>query len=389
MDFSFTEEMRALRDTVARFVEQDVLPHVQVMEEEDRIPESIFAAAKEIGLFGLAIPEKFGGLGLKTAERAVVQEMLGRGPWSVASFFSVHTGIGCVAISKFGSPEQQEKYLPDMAAGDRIGAFALTEPGAGSDAGNLKTRAVRDGDEWILNGTKHFITNAPEADIFTVFARTNDQPGTRGVSTFIVEKDSPGLRIGQVYNTIGHRGSQISEVLFEDCRVPDANMIGEEGGGFRNAYGALNVGRTLLSARCIGSAQRALELATDYALTRETFGKPLIDHQQIAFWLAEMNARIDAGRMLVYRAAWRIDQGLDAVRAASAAKYYCAETAWEVVDRAVQIFGGISYIKGETEIERLWRDVRIVRVYDGSSEIQQRVLASRLRKGNLSYPEGL
>lgn len=389
MQIAFTSEMLALRDTVRRYVAETVMPHVDVMEKEDRIPEPVLDAAREIGLFAMTVPQEYGGLGLSCLERAVIHENLGRGPWGVASFFSVHTGIGCVGLAKFGSDELRRRFLPAMAEGTMIGAFALTEPEAGSDAGALRTTAVRDGDEWVINGVKHFITNAPVADLFTVYARSNDQPGTKGVSAFVVEADRPGVRIGQIYDTLGHRGSQISEVIFEDCLIPADHLIGKEGEGFKNAFAALNVGRTTLAARCVGAAQRAIELATDYAQTRQTFGKPLIDHQQIATWLADASARVDAARLLVYRSAWRIDNELDAVRAASAAKYFAAETAWDVIDRAMQIFGGIGYIRGETEIERIWRDVRVVRVYDGSSEIQQRIIASRLNRGDLEYPEGV
>ncbi len=389
MDFRYTDEMRSLRDTVRKFVSDTVMPHVATIEADDVIPDEIFDAARELGLFGMTVPEEYGGLGLSTQEKAIIHEMLGRGPWGVASYFSVHTGIGCVALARFGSDEQKKKYLPPMADGSIICAFALTEPEAGSDAGALKTTAVRDGNEWVLNGTKHFITNAPVADLFTVFARTNDSGGSKGVSTFLVERESPGLSIGQIYDTIGHRGSRISEILFEDVRVPAANMIGAEGQGFKNAFAALNVGRTMLSARCVGAAQRGLELATEYAQERKTFGKALMDHQQIGFWLAQMNAEIDAGRGLVYRSAWRIDEGLDAARAASTAKAFCAEMGWKAIDRAVQIFGGVAYIKGETEIERLWRDFRVVRVYDGSTEIQKIIIGRQLAKGMLEYPEGL
>lgn len=389
MEFKFSDEMLALRDTVRKFVSETVMPHVATMEAEDRIPQQVLDAAKEIGLFGMSVPVEYGGLGLSTQERAVIHENLGRGPWGVASYFSVHTGIGSVALAKFGTAEQKKKYLPKIADGSLICAFALTEAEAGSDAGALRTSAVRDGNEWVINGTKTFITNGPVAGMYTLFARTNDKPGTAGVSTFIVERDRKGVSIGQTFDTIGHRGSQIGEIVFDNVRVPAENMIGKEGEGFKNAYASLNVGRTTLAARCVGSAQRALELATDYAQTRKTFGQALIEHQQIGFWLAEMNAEIDAARLLVYRSAWRIDQGLDAVRAASHAKFFAAEHAWKAIDRAVQIFGGVAYIKGETEIERLWRDVRVVRVYDGSSEIQQRVVQGLLQKGQLEYAEGL
>jgi acyl-CoA dehydrogenase len=290
----------------------------------------------------------------------------------------VHTGIGCVGIVRFGSDEQKRKYLPKMAAGEWIGSFALTEPEAGSDAAALKTTAVLKGDEWILNGTKTFITNAPKAHHYMVFAKTD-----QGISAFIVDRERPGVRIGQVFETIGHRGSRPAEVVMEDCRIPKDALVGEEGKGFDYAKRCLAEGRTTLSARCVGSAQKAMELALEYGGERKTFGQALTEHQALAFRFAQMSARTEATRLCVYRSGWLLDQGKPAIRESSTAKLVGGEWSWQTVDECMQIFGGNGYISGEYMIERIWRDLRVARVYDGSSEVQQIVIAHQLRKGNI------
>jgi len=378
VDFAIRSEDRLLAEAVRSFVEEEVNPRWREIDREDRLPAEIIEGARRLGLFGLSVPPEYGGLGLSVLQKALVHEQLGRGPWGLASFISVHTGIGCVGIVRFGSQEQKDRYLPRMARGEWLGSFALTEPEAGSDAGALSTRAVRVGDEYVLNGRKIFITNAPLAHQFFLFARSE-----KGISAFLVDRDSPGLSIGSVFDTLGHRGSQISEVVLEDCRVPASALVGEEGKGFEYAKRTLAEGRTTLAARCVGAAQKALELALEYAEQRHTFGKPLIEHQSIAFRLAKMSARTEAARLLVYRSAWLLDRGEPAIRESSMAKLVAAEGAWRTVDDAMQIFGGSGYVRGECMIERIWRDVRVARVYDGSSEVQQIVIAQRLRKGDV------
>ena len=378
MDFSITDEDRLLQQSVRDFVEQQANAVWQEIETSDRLPASLIDGARDVGLLGLSIPPEYGGLGLSVVQKTLAHEMLGRGPWGLASFISVHTGIGCVGIVRFASREQKARYLPKMASGEWIGSFALTEPQSGSDAAALQTKAERRGDSYILNGRKTFITNAPRAHHFVTFARTS-----AGVSAFIVDADSPGVQIGQVFDTTGHRGSQISEVVFEDARIPAEALIGEEGQGMEYAKRCLSEGRTTLSARCVGSAQKAMELAVEYAEQRRTFGKPLIEHQALAFRLAQMSVRTEAARLVVYRSAWLLDQGGQAIRESSTAKYLAAEGAWQTVDDAMQIFGGYGYIHNEYMIERIWRDLRVARVYDGSSEVQQIVIAGRLRKGDL------
>lgn len=378
MDFSISDDDRLLQQSVREFVEQQGNAVWRQIEQTDRLPASLIDGARDVGLLGLSIPPEFGGLGLSVVQKTLAHEMLGRGPWGLASFISVHTGIGCVGIVRFGNQQQKARYLPKMATGEWIGAFALTEPQSGSDAAALQTRAERQGDSYILNGRKIFITNAPKAHHFVTFARTS-----AGVSALIVDADCAGVQIGQVFDTTGHRGSQISEVVFEDARVPVEALIGEEGQGMEYAKRCLSEGRTTLSARCVGAAQKAMELALEYAEQRRTFGKPLIEHQALAFKMAQMSARTEASRLVVYRSAWILDQGGQAIRESSTAKYLAAEGAWQTVDDAMQIFGGYGYIHNEYMIERIWRDLRVARVYDGSSEVQQIVIAGRLRKGDV------
>ena len=381
MDFSLADDDRLLQTSVKDYVENSANPVWQEIERTGSLPDKLIAEANELGLLGLSIPEEYGGVGFSVVQKALVHEMLGRGPWGLATFISVHTGIGCVGLVKFGSEQQKQKYLPKMATGEWIGSFALTEPGAGSDAGAMTSSAVLKGDEWILNGTKTFITNAPKAHHFMVFAKTE-----RGISAFIVDRDAPGVQIGQVYETIGHKGSKPSEVVMEDCRIPKDALIGQDGKGFDYAKRCLAEGRTGLAARSVGAAQKAMELALDYGAQRKTFGLPLSEHQALAFRFAQMSARTEAARLCVYRSAWLLDKGEPAIRESSTAKLIGAEWAWQTVDECFQIFGGNAYIHGEYMIERIWRDLRVARIYDGSSEVQQMIISQQLRKGNVQTP---
>jgi acyl-CoA dehydrogenase len=381
MDFSLADDDRLLQQSVKDFVENSANSVWQEIERTGTLPDRLIAEAKELGLLGLSIPEEYGGVGFSVVQKSLVHEMLGRGPWGLATFISVHTGIGCVGLVKFGNDAQKKKYLPKMASGEWIGSFALTEPNAGSDAGAMTSNAVLKGDEWILNGTKTFITNAPKAHHFMVFAKTE-----RGISAFIVDHDAPGVRIGQVYDTIGHKGSKPSEVVMEDCRIPKSALIGEEGKGFDYAKRCLAEGRTGLAARSVGAAQKAMELALEYGSQRKTFGLPLTEHQALAFRFAQMSARTEAARLCVYRSAWLLDQGQQAIRESSTAKLIGGEWSWQTVDECFQIFGGNAYIHGEYMIERIWRDLRVARIYDGSSEVQQMVISQQLRKGNVQTP---
>jgi len=381
MDFSLADDDRLLQKSVKDYVENSANAVWRDIERTGTLPDKLVAEANELGLLGLSIPEEYGGVGFSVVQKALVHEMLGRGPWGLATFISVHTGIGCVGLVKFGNEQQKKKYLPKMATGEWIGSFALTEPNAGSDAGAMTSNAVLKGDEWILNGTKTFITNAPKAHHFMVFAKTE-----RGISAFIVDHDAPGVHIGQVYETIGHKGSSPSEVVMEDCRIPKDALIGQEGKGFDYAKRCLAEGRTGLAARSVGAAQKAMELALDYGSQRKTFGLPLTEHQALAFRFAQMSARTEAARLCVYRSAWLLDKGELAIRESSTAKLLGGEWSWQTVDECFQIFGGNAYIHGEYMIERIWRDLRVARIYDGSSEVQQMVISQQLRKGNVQTP---
>jgi acyl-CoA dehydrogenase len=390
MDFFYPPEIREIREIVWRFVEEKVVPRTREMEEKDEIPEDLLKEAVALGLLGMSIPEAYGGLGLNPLQRTAVNEMLGRGPFGFASTISVHTGIGCIGIVLYGTEEQKSRYLPRMARGECFGAFALTEPDSGTDVPRMRTRAVRRGDRWILNGRKTFITNGRRAGVITTFARTSGTDGDpRGISAFLVEPGFPGFSVGQVFRTTGHKGGEIAELVFEDCEVPEENLLGQEGEGLLNAYRILGFGRTFVGARCVGGAQKALEIALRYAEERQSFGKPLADHEIIQAYLAEASTLVESARLLVYRSAWRLNQGLDAIKESSQAKLFASEALNKVVDRAIQILGGLSYIQGETEIERLYRDARIARIYDGASEIQKLVIFRQLRRGRIESRESL
>lgn len=390
MDFRYPPEVVEIRETVRRFVEEKVVPAYPHMEEHDEIPPELLKEAVDLGLMGMSIPEEYGGLGLTPLQRTAVNEMLGRGPFGFASTLSVHTGIGCIGIALFGSEEQKRRYLPAMAQGKLLGAFALTEPDSGSDVPRMKTRAVKRGDRWFLTGRKTFVTNGKRAGIITTFARTSGNPGeSRGVSAFLVEPTFPGFSRGEVFKTTGHKGGEIVEIVFEECEVPEENLLGKEGEGLLNAYKILSFGRTFVGARCVGGAQKAMELALRYARDRISFGKPLSQHEIIQSYLAEMSTLVEASRLLVYRAAQQLTQGMPAIKESSQAKLFASEALGKVVDYAVQILGGISYIQGATEVERIFRDARVARIYDGASEIQKLVIFRQLERGFVESRESL
>ena len=377
MDFAVDSELRDLTATLRAFCQDRVDPRWQEIEETNDIPASLLAEAAELGLFGLSIPEEYGGLGLSMMARAMVYEELGRTHAGFTSIIGTHCGIGVSVIVGAGSREQKERYLPQLAAGKVIGAFALTEPEAGSDAASLRLRATRDGDDWVLNGTKHYITNSKIAGLFTVFARTGSEPGGKGISAFVVEAGAGGFTVGRAQPTMGLRGSHVAELLFEDCRVPDDQMIGAPGAGYSAALRTLAQGRVGIAARCVGAATRVTEMAVDYAKTRTQFGKPIAEFQFMQGYLAEMAAETSAARYLAYHAAWLVDQGSSAKQEAAMAKLIATETYGRVVDKALQIHGGAGYIK-DVEIEHFYRDARITRIYEGTSEIQKIVISREM-----------
>lgn len=380
MDFSISDEMKDMKRTIRDFVDNEVEKYSQQIEDEDKIPQHLIDKAKEMGLFGMSIPEEYGGLGLGMLEKCLLLEELGRANMSFTTLIGAHTGIGTTGIVELANEELKRKYLPPLASGEKIGAFALTEPDAGSDAANMKTTAVLKGDKWILNGMKHFITNAPEAGIFTVIAVTDKEKGARGGYTaFIVEKDFPGFSIGTIEKKMGLRGSHTAEVIFENCEVPKENVLGEVGRGYANALRILSKGRVALGARCVGACDKLIELCARYAQQRVQFGKPIASFQAIQWMLAEMATDTEAARALTYRVAWMVDQGLPVVKEGPMVKLFASEALGRVVDKAVQIHGGMGYMK-EFPVERFYRDARLTRIYEGTNEIQRMVIAGRLLK---------
>lgn len=375
------ETMNTLLDSVSRFVRERLVPAEDIVAETDEIPEDIVRDMKAIGLFGLTIPESYGGLGLTMEEESLVMFEMGKTSPAFRSLFGTTVGIGSQGILMDGSDEQKEKYLPRLATGEIIASFALTEPEAGSDAASLRTSAVRDGDHYIVNGTKRYITNAPQAGIFTLMARTNPQDkGAGGVSAFIVEADTPGITIGKHDRKMGHRGAHTADVIFENCRVPANNIIGgEEGKGFKTAMKVLEKGRIHIAAIAVGVAERMLNDALLYAVERKQFGQRIADFQLIQALLADSKAELYASRCMVVDAAQRRDRGENVGTEASCCKMFATEMCGRVADRAVQIFGGAGYM-AEYGIERFYRDVRLFRIYEGSTQIQQIVIARNMIK---------
>jgi len=379
MNFELSEDIKSLKQGIRDFIDHEVDPKAMLIEETNEIPEEIMEKSKRMGLFALSVPEEYGGLGLSMVGKCAVLEELGRTHNGYTTVIGGHTGIGGVGIVEMGNEEQKRKYLPDMASGERIGAFALTEPSAGSHASNLKTTAVRKGDKYILNGSKHYITNAPIADIFTVMAVTDPSKGAKGITSFIVEKDFPGFKVGKIEKKMGLHGSHSAELFFEDCEVPAENVLGVEGQGYVNALKILANGRAGMAARNLGSCDKLLEMSLDFAHMRIQFGKPIFEQQIIQHYLAEMALETEALRSMTYRVAWMVDQKINVIKEAAMVKLLGSETYNRIADKAVQIHGGIGYI-AEYPIERFYRDARITRIYEGTSEIQKNIIAAQLHK---------
>lgn len=373
-----TDELLQMRTMIRNFVEKEVEPVAQQIEDEDKIPEHIIEQAKELGLFGLSIPEEYGGIGLNAVGKCVVLEQLGRTHNGFVSLISAHTGIGTTGIVNLGSDYLKEKYLPQIATGEKITAFALSEPEAGSDATNLSTTAEKVGDHWVLNGTKHFITNGPVADLFTVIAVTDREKGVKGgITAFLVEKDSPGFILGKKDKKMGLRGSYTCQIFFEDCIVPEENVIGEIGMGYINALKILGEGRVGLAARAVGSCSKLIELSAKYAKERIQFKQPIANNQAIQWMLADMATETEAAKALTMMAAEKIVRGENVIKEAAMAKLYASEVYNRVADKAVQIHGGIGYMS-DYPIERYYRDARITKIYEGTNEIQRLIVARRI-----------
>jgi acyl-CoA dehydrogenase len=374
-------EVRMLCDEVRRFIREQVDPRSRWIEENDAIPDDLLQMAREVGLFGLTIPEQYGGSGLDLAGKCAIEEEMGRTNYGFATLIGNHTGISTTGIVAMGSEEQKKKYLPRMACGEWIGAFALTEPEAGSDPAAMRTSAVKKGDRWVLNGEKIYITNAGPAQVFTVMAITDRSKGIKGISAFIVERDFPGFSVGRNELKMGMHGCTTAPLAFNDCEVPAENLLGPEGMGYVQALKTLTAGRVTVSARCCGMMDKLIERCVEYMKVRSQGGKKLAEHQGLQWMLADMAVQRDAARGLTQRAIEALLRGERGTMEASTAKLYATEALGRVVDAAVQIHGGMGYMR-EAGIETTFRDARIVRIYEGTSEIQRNIIAGLLLKDN-------
>ena len=374
------ETIKQLVDLIERFVRERLVPNEERLASEGRLPDDILEEMKALGLFGLTIPEEYGGLGLTMEEEILVSIALGRTSPAFRSIMGTNNGIGSAAVVFNGTEEQKQKYLPRYASGDWISCFCLTEPEAGSDAASLRTTAVRDGDHYIINGTKRYITNAKVAHTFNVMARTDpDNKGARGISSFIVEQDTPGITLGSVDKKMGQAGSMTCDVIFEDCRVPAENLIGGEGEGFVTAMKVLDRGRLHISGVSVGVAERLIHDSLEYALQRKQFGKPIAEQQLIQGMLADSQTETYAAKCMTLETARKRDSGENVSTESSACKLFATEMVGRVADRAVQIHGGAGYMS-EYAVERFYRDVRLFRLYEGTSQIQQVIIARNMMR---------
>ncbi len=377
MNFLLTEEQEMIRKMVRDFAKNEVAPTAAERDEEERFDREIFDMMGELGLTGIPWPEEYGGIGADYVSYAIAVEELSRVCASTGVTLSAHTSLAGWPVYKFGTEEQKQKFLRPMAEGKKMGAYGLTEPGAGSDVSSMKTTAKLDGEEYIINGSKIFITNGGEAEIYVVFAVTQPELKHKGVSAFIVEKGTPGFSFGKKEKKLGIRSSPTLEIIFEDCRIPKENLLGKEGEGFKIAMMTLDGGRNGIAAQAVGIAQGALDAAVDYAKERKQFGKPIAAQQGLAFKIADMATKIEASRLLTYQAAWRESEGLSYGLESAMSKLFAGDTAMDVAIEAVQVFGGYGYTK-EYPVERYMRDAKITQIYEGTNEIQRLVISKML-----------
>ena len=377
MDLELPEELRLLQSSVRKFVDETLAPHEKEVEEKDEIPRSLIAAMGESGLFGIGHDEKWGGQGFGKLGYCVAVEQAGRVNASFWNVVGATSGLCGTAIELGGPDAVRERYLPDLFSGKKVGAYALSEPGAGSDAGSLKTQAKRDGDAYVIDGAKTFITNAPIAEVFVIFANTDPSKGNKGITAFVVERGTKGLEIGKNDEKMGLHGSTTAQLYFHSMRVPGSQRVGDEGQGFKIALGTLDMGRLGLAAHSVGIAQRLLDASAQYAKSRVQFGKPIATNQAIQWMLADAATEIHAARLMVYDAAARADKGERITQRAAMAKLFATEMLGRVADNAVQVHGGMGYMR-ELWIERAYRDARITRIYEGTSEVQRMVIAGAL-----------
>ncbi|RFU70855.1 acyl-CoA dehydrogenase [Peribacillus saganii] len=379
MQFKLSEEHEMIRKMVRDFARNEVAPTAAERDEEERFDREIFDKMAELGLTGIPWPEEYGGIGSDYLAYCIAIEELSRVCASTGVTLSAHTSLAGWPIYKFGSEEQKQKYLRPMAEGKTIGAYGLTEPGSGSDAGGMRTTAKLDGDHYILNGSKIFITNGGIADTYVVFALTDPSSKQKGTSAFIIEKDFPGFGVGKKEKKLGIRSSPTTEIIFEDCRVPKENLLGSEGEGFKIAMMTLDGGRNGIAAQAVGIAQGALDAAVEYAKERVQFGKPIASQQGISFKLADMATSVEASRLLTYQAAWLESEGLPYGKESAMSKLFAGDTAMKVTTEAVQVFGGYGYTK-DYPVERFMRDAKITQIYEGTQEIQRLVISRMITK---------
>jgi len=372
-----TEEQRLVRDTIRSFAQTELAPNAARWDREHRFPREALHALGALGALGMVVPERYGGAAADYVSLAVTLEEIAAGDGATSTIVSVQNSVVCGPLNAFGTEAQKEKYLKPLARGERFGCFCLTEPQVGSDAGAIATRAERDGDSWVLNGVKQFITTGKNADVAVVFAVTDKAGGKRGISAFVVDTSSKGFVVARVEEKLGQRASDTAQIAFEDCRVPAASLLGREGEGYRIALANLEAGRIGIAAQAVGMARSALEAALAFARDRIAFGKPIAQHQAINFKLADMATQIEAARQLVWHAAALRDAGEPCLKEASMAKLFASEMAERVCSDAIQIHGGYGYV-GDFPVERIYRDVRVCQIYEGTSEIQRLVIGRAL-----------
>jgi alkylation response protein AidB-like acyl-CoA dehydrogenase len=375
----FTEDHEDIRDMARDFAEKALAPVAADIDKNDKFPQELVDTMAEMGFLGLKIPEEYGGSGMDMRSYVCVMEEIAKKCVTATLYISSANSLSTAPIIMAGTEEQRKKYLPGVASGEGMISFGLTEPNAGSDAASLTTKAVKDGDDYILNGRKCFITFAPIARYTTIYAKTSPEKGAKGITAFMVDMKAPGVSCGKPEEKMGQRGVPVSDVILDDVRVSKDCILGEVDLGFINAMKTLSVGRVGVAAMSLGIAQEALDLAVEYTKARVQFGKPLAKNQALRFMMSDMETKLNAARMLTYNAAWMMDNKQDATKAASMAKYYAAEAAFEIVNKSLQLHGGYGYSK-EYEIERLYRDVRVNSIYEGSSQVQQMVIAGKLLK---------
>ena len=377
MDFQLTEEHVLIKNMVREFAEKEIAPRAEEIDATDQFPADIFKRMAELGLLGIPFAEEYGGAGGDYISLLIAMEEIARVSGTVAIILDAHTSLCCEPIHLFGTEAQKKKYLPPLVSGEKVGAFGLTEPNAGSDAGATRTRAIRDGDEWVINGQKLFITNGSIADVLVITAKTNLDKGTRGISSFIIEKGTPGFQVGRDEKKMGLKGSVTSELFFENCRIPAENLLGRENEGFKQFLTTLDAGRLAISAMAVGLAQGAFDRAVAYAKERVQFDRPIAQFQAIQWMIADMATDIEAARLMVNRAAWLKGQGARFTKEAAMAKLFATEVSERVCYKAIQIHGGYGYVR-EYAVERMYRDQRLCAIGEGTNEIQRLVIARQI-----------